>query len=360
MSPAASPPASGPRILVTGWAGAGNIGDELLTRAVVASLRSLGATPVVASRAPDTTARLHDVDSVAWGPRGVGRWQAVDGVCVGPGGILQDSSSVWSLPAHLSAAFLARSRGVPVAAVGVGAEPLRRRSSGVLLRRALGDSPIVTRDEPSTEALVAAGLRPVTGADVVFGLDLPTVPTRDEIVVSVGGTVRRGSWRPAAGRVVVPPVAEIAGALDRLAATLECRVVLTRFRGARDADAAEALVGRLDADTEVLGADVDEHVRRVLGARLVVSSRYHPLVLAARAGVPAIAVSDQLKVASLVAQIDQPWVRRVDSWLAVGDVGPDLRGVAGGVTVPGLEHAHAALTALVEAAGAARSPRSGG
>ena len=131
--PSAPPSADdGPRILISGWAGAGNVGDELLTRAMVTRLRRLGAEPVVASRAPLATTALHGVDAVPWGPRGRAALAGIDGVCVGPGGILQDTSSLWSLPGHLAIAFLARRRGLPVAAIGVGAEPLRRRTEVIV------------------------------------------------------------------------------------------------------------------------------------------------------------------------------------------------------------------------------------
>ena len=352
----------GPRILVSGWAGAGNVGDELLVRAIVGRLRGLGSEPVIASQDPVQTNALHDVDSIRWGPRGLGALGRIDGVCVGPGGILQDSSSLWSLPGHLAAALVAGRRGLPVASIGVGAEPLRRRSSRWLLRRALGGRPVVTRDEASSAALRGAGLAVATGADVVFGLELPSrgrAPT-DEIVVSVGGAVRAGLVSPASRRVEPPPLAEIAAAVDRLAAALDARVVLARFRGDRDARAAADLHERLSADSEVLSPDVDEHVHRVCGARLVVSSRYHPVVLAARAGVATIVVSNQAKVGSLVAQVDRPWVRSAGSW---SDLGPDMIPPVpegGGVVIEGIARVHEALAQLVADAGAARAERSHG
>jgi polysaccharide pyruvyl transferase CsaB len=354
---ALSPDQDHPRILVSGWAGAGNVGDELLTRAAVTLLRDLDAVPVVASRDPEATAALHGVEAVPWGPRGHRALDGLDGVCLGPGGILQDSSSIWSLPAHLSMALLALRRGLPVAAIGVGAEPMRRRSSAWLLRRALGSAVVVTRDRASSNALRAAGLGGRTGADVVFGLDLAPASPTGEIVVSMGGAVRPGLFSPASRRVDAPPLAEIATAVDLLADRLDAPVVLTRFRGARDAEAAGALRDLLRCDAAVISSDVDEHVRRVCGARLVVSSRYHPLVLAARAGVPAVAVSAQAKVRSLVTQIDRPWVQLVDSWAAVGAVSTP-EPPAGGVVVDGLDEVDDALAMLVAAAVAARTERS--
>lgn len=341
---------------MSGWAGAGNVGDELLTRAMVQRLRSAGACPVIASRQPARTSALHGVESVPWGPRGWSTVASMDGVCLGPGGILQDSSSVWSLPGHLAVVLAARRRGIPIAAIGVGAEPLRRQSSRSLLRHALRDATVITRDEASTAALAAAGVTATTGADVVFGLDLPTVEPAAEILVSVGGAVGPGVVSPASRRIEAPPIDAIAGALDRLAVALGARVVLSRFRGARDADIANELAATLVTDAEVLADDVDEHVRRVMGARLVVGSRYHPIVLAARAGVPALVVSDQAKVRSLAQQLHDCGVRLVPSWDLVTASSVPLAPAVGTV-LPGVTTAHESIEALVVAAGAARGNR---
>lgn len=326
----AAPFPEGPRILVCGWSGAGNVGDELLTRAVVERLTAAGGTAVVASRDPATTERLHPgVEAVRWGPRGLADLRdrgAIGGVIIGPGGILQDSSSVWSLPGHLILAAAAARRGAAVAAVGVGAETLRRRSSAVMLRRVLAGAPVVTRDDASSAALRQAGIEATTSADVVFGLVVPEPEPRDEILVSIGPATRPALVAPAARRLVAPPVAEIAAGLDALAATLSCRVVFGAFRGPRDVEAARAVGARLEAPWEVLAVnDIDEHVRRLVGARTVVASRYHPVVLAAVAGVPALVVADQAKIVSLVDQIGRSEVTRVPEWRDLEAVDPLVR-----------------------------------
>jgi polysaccharide pyruvyl transferase WcaK-like protein len=247
----------------------------------------------------------------------------------------------------------------------VGAEPLRRRSSRWLLRRALGGRTIVTRDDASSAAIRDAGLDVETGADVVFGLDLDHLAPfdrgrADEIVVSVGGGVRPGLVSPASRRIEAAPIDEIAAAVDRLADATDAHVVLTRFRGGRDAAAAAQVRERLSVESEVLSADVDEHVRRVCGARLVVSSRYHPVVLAARAGVPTIVVSTQAKVRSLVAQIGHPSVQLSASWADVGRRPPPPAGARDGCVPEGVGRAHDALSQLVADAGAVRAQPSGG
>ncbi|MFT7610190.1 MAG: polysaccharide pyruvyl transferase CsaB [Candidatus Aldehydirespiratoraceae bacterium] len=341
-----------------GWAGAGNIGDELLTRALLARLESAGAEPVVVSRDPTATTLAHGVEAVPWGFAGRGKLRDIDGVCLGPGGILQDSSSVWSLPGHLVLPQRAKRMGAVVRSLGVGAEPLGRRSSGWMLRQVLGDSPIVTRDEASSSALAGASLKTRTGADLVFGLALPSVERRQEIVVAVGPAVGDGRFSPAARRLESLDTAAIASAVDALADRYQCTVALAAYRGARDRQAAHEIRALLHSPAEVLDDNVDLHVARTVGARLIVSSRYHPIVLAAISGTPAIVVSAQAKVRSLCEMIGAPLVTQTASWAEVAEV--DGLSIGAPIVPTSLDETITAVEELVTHARAARRKAPGG
>lgn len=342
-----------PRILVCGWSGAGNVGDELLVSAVVAVLRADGATPVVVSRDPQTTSRLHGVESVAWGPRGWrrlladGAGRGVDGVCVGPGGIIQDSSSIWSLPGHLAAPAWLRRRGKPVVGVGLGALALKRASSRRMLRSVLGGVPVVVRDPESAAALASAGVEAEVGCDLVFGLDLGPPARRAEIVVAVGPSTAPGRLRPASRCLTAEDPAPLAAALGALAERLEASVALVAFRGERDRRYAQLLASRIRRDTEILGPDIDAQVDRVRAARLLITSRYHPLVVAARSGTPAIVCSAEPKIASLVDQLAGPLTTRIDDWSALTNCGLSEPGDPR--LVGGVEAHHEVLHRLVAA-----------
>ncbi|MEZ5165563.1 MAG: polysaccharide pyruvyl transferase family protein [Acidimicrobiales bacterium] len=169
--------------------------------------------------------------------------------------------------------------------------------------------------------------------------------------------VRRSAPARSSRRRVVstPPLDEIAAVVDRVAGELGATVVLASFRGARDRRCAEQLAGRLSTDVEILADDVDAHVDRVAGARLVMTSRYHPIVLAAAAGTPVWAVSGQAKVRSLVAQIDDPSVVLRSRWT---DFAPGTPTPAPGSAriPPGVGAADEALRGLVARATPGRSP----
>jgi len=308
-----------PRILICGWAGAGNIGDELLTRAMAELVTTAGGTPVVASRNPAATMAQHPgVEAVRWGPSTAWTARGCAGVIVGPGGIVQDSSSAWSLPGHLLGPLLRRWRGVPVTGVGLGAEPLRRRSSRWLLRRTLGGTDPIVRDVESARSLDEAGVGAQVAPDIAFAQPLRAAspdPAAPWIVVAVGGTVQPGSLLPAARRIAGDDPPTIAAALDVLAGRMGAAVAFVSVRGERDTALAEAVAPRMAATTVIIEPELDRTLDVIASADFVVSSRYHSSLVAVQNGVPTVVISGQAKLRSLVAQVDDhDRIRLIDDW----------------------------------------------
>ena len=303
-----------------GWAGAGNVGDELLTRAAAELIREAGGEPVIASRDPAATRATHGVDALRWGLVSRSALAGVDAVWVGPGGIIQDTSSLWSLPGHLLSAMRIRRRGGAVAGIGLGAEPLRRRTSAALLRRALAGAPVLCRDAASAAVVASAGVAASVEADLAFSLTLPPADPRDELAVAIGPAVRPGRVAPAARRLVRPDLDVVARVLDSQAAHLDVPISLLSFRGDRDTEMAAALAPRLRTPTTVVTGDVDEQVARLAGARAVVTSRYHALAVAAMSGTPALVVSEQAKLRALVDQVRPVVVAHRTRWGELDDV----------------------------------------
>lgn len=348
MTPSTSP---APRILVCGWAGAGNVGDELLTAAIVALVRAAGGVAVVASRDPAATTARHGVESVPWGFAAVRPAASVDGACVGPGGIIQDSSSLWSLPGHLAGPARVGRRGGPVVGIGLGAEVLRLPGSARMVRRVLGTGPVLCRDQASVDALARAGVEAAVAADLAFTLDPPPVAPADELVVAIGPEVGPGLLRPASRRLETGDLDLIAAALDAQAGRLSVPVVFVCFRGDRDRAMADGLARRLRAPATVVAGDVDEQVARVAGARAVITSRYHALVVAARSGTPAVVVSRQAKLASLVEQVGAVVLHHGREWAEVGAI--DLAVGRRTPAIPPLGESAAVIADLVRRAAAA-------
>ena len=331
-----------PRILVCGWAGAGNIGDELLTDEIVARLVAAGGHPVVRSLDQHRTAERHPgVETVGRGLRWALAARKVDGVCVGPGGIIQDTSSVWSLPAHLWPALVARWLRRPVAGIGLGAVPLRRRTSRWLLRRTLGGAPVIGRDQATVVALFAAGVSAELSVDLALGRHYEARSGRDVMVAAVGPGPGTGRFVPGRRRslsvefAAVEPVAEL-GRRSGLA------VRAAAFRGECDIATAQALDSNPIREAEAVAA--------VAGASLVVTNRYHAAVVAVAAGVPVVVVGSEPKLGALVEQVaDADRAVAVADWSQLSHATPP-RGVNDSLPYADLAVVYQGIEALVQAA----------
>ncbi|MEO0493539.1 MAG: polysaccharide pyruvyl transferase family protein [Actinomycetota bacterium] len=306
-----------PRVLVCGWSGAGNLGDELLTEVVVDRLRDAGLAPVVRSVAPELTVAAHPgVEVAGRGLASIRSALSVDAVVLGPGGIVQDHTSVWSLPAHLVPALIARLRRRPVVGLGLGADPLRRRLSRVLVRLALRGSPVVVRDELSAGAMRGAGVDAEIDLDLAWELGHPEPVAGLGLTVAIGPVAGSGAWRPGRRRLVPDDPAPVIAAIERLHDEVGGPVRLVAFRGARDEEFARRLAGKLTA-AELVPAD--RAVDAVRGAAAVLTSRYHAALVAVAAGVPVLADVRQAKLAALAATEElTAHVRGFDSWAGIG------------------------------------------
>lgn len=174
------------RIILSGYYGFGNLGDELILLAILQMLDTLGTDTrvIVLSACPERTMRIHGVEAVnRWNPVAV--WQAIrasDVVISGGGGLLQDATSRQSPLYYLEVINLALRcrKKVMVWAQGIGplSTPwLQRRVLQTLSRVAA----ISVRDERSREWLVFHGLPPdrvALAADPVWALQWPPPPLR--------------------------------------------------------------------------------------------------------------------------------------------------------------------------------------
>ena len=161
-------------ILLGGYYGAGNVGDEAILAAILADFRALAAdlTFTVLSWDPDHTRRVHEVEAVDWRDIGgmVDAAQASDLILVGGGGLFQDH---WGLDpgsylrldhggitSYGSLPLLAAWVGVPCMIYGVGIGPLKGNLAREHTRLAAERCQMVcVRDELSSKALEETGFK---------------------------------------------------------------------------------------------------------------------------------------------------------------------------------------------------------
>lgn len=294
--------------MIAGWAGAGNTGDELLTSWAVSEVRSAGGTPIVLSVDPVDTSQRHGVESVkAFSHRAVGAIVSADGLVVGPGGILQDSTSIWSLPAHCARPMLAKLTRTPIVASGVGVGPIRRRGSGTMLRLALsGAEAIVVRDERSAAIVRRFCLPADTAPDAVFAyapqLLADHTARPDRIVVSLRMTEVGGTFKPNRASEVRPDINAWAVALTELRRRIGAPIRFVSFDPGRDEELHSGLADRI-GDCETVAADNLNAPAEIARSLVTVAGRYHAAVLSVAAGRPLVAVDQGTKLPALVEQV---------------------------------------------------------
>jgi len=293
-------------ILVSGYYGFDNLGDEAILSSLCADLAELGVSRrelVVPSGNPEKTAAEHGVSVLGrFDVRGI--WRTLSSArCLisGGGSLLQDVTSRRSIAYYLSLVEMAQARKVPVIMYAQGLGPIRSRFfkawTARTFRRAAACS---VRDKDSLSFLAGLGVpeeQIVLGADPVFG-------------------------RPFAERAEKP--------LHRLLLNLRPYASWTgqqelwvqhisRWRqegweveflplGPGDAELGAFLQSRLLGLTVRPRPGLGEVEQVFHGAALCLSMRLHGVVFSALNDCQPVGINYDPKVASLCAQLQVPWI----------------------------------------------------
>ena len=295
------------RVLVSGWSGSTNLGDELVLAGLLRLLE--GHEVCVVSVDPAATRVRFGVPAVA--PRQAGRLvravREADLLVFGGGGLLQDETSPLNLPYHLARPALALALGTPVVGLGLGAGPLERpgsRRAVGLLRRFAGVS---VRDEGSRRLLAACGVPARLGADLALARDSVGTGPEDVITVSLRPWSGGGGWLPVGARwrhhLDGQVVDALAGALDELSGRTGWPVRFVALQADRDDDVHAQVADRMRSPTQRTTPDVHRVVDEVAAGQLVVAMRFHAGIAAVLAGRPTVLLGYSPKVDALAAEL---------------------------------------------------------
>lgn len=299
------------RILLSGYYGFGNLGDEALLEVITTALRKryAGVEIEVLSATPEQTAAQLGVAAT---PRA--DWQNVkqaiersDIVLSGGGGLLQNVTSLKSLIYYagiIRTAIHAR-RKTMIFAQSIG--PLDLLGRQTVRECCKGIHAATVRDERSRELLSdLLGDVPIErSADPVFLCEEP--PRLPDPLAELGISPDRlviVSVRKTKG--MADGVQRIAKAVDALA-ELGAQSIFLPFGGIEDAEISTEIIRRCKSTPLLLPLDsLATAARWISNARLVIGVRLHALILAMRFGVPFLAVPYDPKVASLCEDAAYP------------------------------------------------------
>lgn len=275
------------KVLVSGYLGFGNLGDEAILAGVAGGLRSRGHDVRALSATPAATRTAHDLPASHRLLGLPGALGASDALVSGGGGLLQDATSRRSLRYYLGVIRAARATGLRVTVFAQSIGPLSSAGRRAVAR-ALRGVPVAVRDAGSEALLAELGIASHRVADAALTLRPP--PVRQ-----VGG-------------VLLIPRAGVAGARAGLEAVARDALRAGRPVGvlplqpgddAREADAIAAAVPGVERRR---ATRPDEALARCAEVERVVSVRLHGLVFALRAGRAHVGVAYDPKVGGFLAE----------------------------------------------------------
>jgi polysaccharide pyruvyl transferase CsaB len=307
------------RLLLSGYYGFGNFGDEAILDVFVANWRRRrpADTICVLSQTPEATRKTYGVEAVermSW--RVVSEAiRGADVVVSGGGGLLQSATSLRSLLYYTSVIREAKRAGRRAAIWAQGIGPLNYFGREVVKRACATVDLACVRDETSQGTLQA--LLPAVDvrltADPVFLTD-PNPPdvrriddffvregVRDDVRDLVAVVVRKGA-------ALDQITDRLAALVDRLSSKYGAHVIFVPLQPPHDAEAAASVIRRCKSAPVLLGGAYDLPTMTALVSRCsaVIGMRLHALILAARLGVPFLAVPYDPKIGALTSSLSYP------------------------------------------------------
>jgi polysaccharide pyruvyl transferase CsaB len=302
------------RLLISGYYGFSNSGDEAVLRSILLALEEQGKEqgvqiqPVVLSADPDWTAKMYGVEAVArMSPGSLLRAiRGCDGLISGGGSLLQDATGSLTIPYYTGIIKLAQWLGKPTFIYAQGVGPVGKRAMYPLIRSAMKKSAYVSvRDTESAALLGRIGVphnRIEVVPDPVMGLPLP-----DGAEAGVG----RAAGKPPLlgvslrrGRSDGADLVRAADALVALSKRMPVRLRFLPFHTPSDTETSEQVLERLrgrlgDGSTAELAAACDDPQQMLLEVSrcdALFGMRLHALIYAANQQIPMLGLSYDPKI----------------------------------------------------------------
>lgn len=303
-------------IVLSGYYGFDNAGDEALLPAICSSIQRLEpkAEFVVLSGYPEKTEQLHQLPAIDR----MKPWQVfkvlrkADLLISGGGSLFQDVTGPRSLPYYISVVALAKMLGKPVIFYAQGVGPIKRPFSRFLMRWWGNKVEMITlRDEQSKHLLAELGVtRPpiYVTADPVFTLD-PS-PEQHEYAQEL---LRHYQLEP--GRLIgvsVRPWLALADLRPDIARLLDClvldgyQVLFIPMDYGFDLPESHLIAAMMNQPATILDENLSslEIIALMSNVEMMIGMRLHSLIFAASRGVPFAGISYDPKIDAFLESFD--------------------------------------------------------
>ncbi len=278
------------KVLISGYYGYNNLGDEAILSTLVSKLKSYGYEVTVLSAEPTLTRNLHDTKARH---RYRGLLPAIlshDALISGGGGLLQDKTSLRSLHYYLGVIRLAKLLRKKVIIYGQSVGPLSQKGK-VAVANTLRGFPIAVRDKASQDLLTSLGIEASLVADSALLLPVPELPEKKSIGVLL---IPRANYRKFTQELVK---------LGKAFEAQKHSIAALAMHPSEDTQEVNFLKENLPS-LEVLEAKTPKQaLEQIAKAYYVASVRLHGLILAARVRTPFTGIAYDPKVASFLQEV---------------------------------------------------------
>lgn len=319
------------RILISGYYGFGNSGDDALLLSIIKDLKEKlpEAEITVLSADPDETESVYGVQAVdRWNIMKVmGAMRKSDLLISGGGTLIQDGTSTKSLIYYLAIIMLAHIFGMKIMLYSNGIGPLDKKGNVRLTKMILNKVNLITlRDEVSEEALAKIGVdkpKVVLTADPVFMLERADESSAEKILSGYGVdedkkffivSVRK--WKNLSENFP-EMLAEI---IDYTAEKYQMTPVFLPMQLSSDSDISKKIISEMKQKPVFIdrAMPTNEVLAVVNKAHMCIGMRLHTLIYAASQGVPIIGLVYDPKINGFMDYIRQDMY--IDAAKAEADV----------------------------------------
>ncbi|MEF9960172.1 MAG: polysaccharide pyruvyl transferase CsaB [Niameybacter sp.] len=307
-------------VVLSGYYGFNNIGDEAVLSSIITALRKHipNVEITVLSNAPSQTKALYGVEAInRWGIKEIREAiKKSDLVISGGGSLLQDVTSSKVIPYYLGIVKIAQFYKKPVVFYSQGVGPVAKGLGKILIKQICNKvTHIFVREIGSKQLLESLGVTqtPITVAiDPVLGIE-----PKAELVADVKARLPEGKkvglyirpWKH--DEEMIQKIAQLAQHIESCGYALYFIPMYHK----EDLAIAKAIASRVKGEVHVIEQEmtIDEVVAYTVQFDFIVGMRLHSLIMAHAVEVPMIGLSYDPKVAGFLKEVHAPYCMSVDA-----------------------------------------------
>ena len=307
------------RIVLSGYYGFDNVGDEAILYAIIHSLREYHPRIeiLVLSNKPEKTAETYRVKAVnRWSLKEIrAAIKSSDGLISGGGSLLQDETGRKSIPYYAGVMKIAQQLKKPVFVYAQGMGPISSKLNQIIVKHVLNSVKLLTvRDEQSQQLLEKIGVTKDIHLvpDPVMGLEadnFESIWLRQQNFENKVISVSVRDWNNEAYAF-----GEIAKGLDELV-NKGHEIVFVPMHGKHDFKTSQQVQSLMKTKAHIAPYDstIQEKMAIIKESDVLFGMRLHALIFAAVSYTPFVALSYDPKIDSFANIVSQPVLGHVEA-----------------------------------------------